>query len=68
MHSLWFVQWEFTRRDHPGNLGRVSGSGLVNTPQGRRAELKTLVQGVVSTLLANKSPITITGIDLIFTF
>ena len=24
------VQWDFTRRDHPGNLGRVSGSGLVN--------------------------------------
>ena len=29
MHSLWFVQWDFTRRDHPGNPGRVSGSGLV---------------------------------------
>ena len=24
MHSLWFVQWDFIRRDHPGNLGRVS--------------------------------------------
>ena len=30
MYSLWFVQWDFTRRDHPGNIGRVSGSGLVN--------------------------------------
>ena len=29
MHSLWFVQWDFTRRDHPGNPGGVSGSGLV---------------------------------------
>ena len=29
MHSLWFVQWYFTRRDHPGNLGRVSGSSPV---------------------------------------
>ena len=29
MHNLWFVQWDFTRRDHPGNLGRVSGSGPV---------------------------------------
>ena len=29
MHSLWFVQWDFTRRDHPGNLGRVPGSGPV---------------------------------------
>ena len=25
MYSLWFVQWDFTRRDHPGNPGRVSG-------------------------------------------
>ena len=31
MYSLWFVQWDFTRRDHPGNFGRVFGSGLVNT-------------------------------------
>ena len=29
VYSLWFVQWDFTRRDHPGNLGRVSGSGRV---------------------------------------
>ena len=29
MHSLWFVQWDFTKRDHPRNLGRVSGSGPV---------------------------------------
>ena len=29
MHSLWFVQWDSTRRDHLGNLGRVSGSGPV---------------------------------------
>ena len=32
MHSLWFVQWDFTRRDHPGNPGGVSGSGLVKRP------------------------------------
>ena len=31
MHSLEIVQWDSTRRDHPGNLGGVSGSGLVNT-------------------------------------
>ena len=30
MHSLWFVQWDFTRRDHPGNPGGVSGSGPVS--------------------------------------
>ena len=27
--SLGIVQWDFTRRDHPGDLGRVSGSGPV---------------------------------------
>ena len=30
MHSLGIVQWNSTRRDHPGDLGRVSGSGPVN--------------------------------------
>ena len=29
MHSLGIVQWNSTRRDHSGNPGRVSGSGLV---------------------------------------
>ena len=29
MHSLWFVQWDFTRQDHLGNLKRVSGSGPI---------------------------------------
>ena len=29
-YSLRIVQWDFTRRDHPGNPGRVSGSGLVS--------------------------------------
>ena len=28
-YPLWIVQWNFTRRDHPGNPGRVSGSGPV---------------------------------------
>ena len=28
MHSLGIVQWNSTRRDHPGNPRRVSGSGL----------------------------------------
>ena len=31
MHSLGIVQWNSTRRDHPGNSGRVSESGLVTT-------------------------------------
>ena len=29
-YSLEIVQWDFTRRDHPGNPGRVSGSVLVS--------------------------------------
>ena len=28
-YSLGIVQWDFIRRDHPGNPGRVSGSGSV---------------------------------------
>ena len=28
-YSLGIVQWDFTRRDHPGNPERVSGSGPV---------------------------------------
>ena len=32
VHSLGIVQWNFSRRDHPRNPGRVSGSGLVNCP------------------------------------
>ena len=33
MHSLGIVQWNSTRRDHPGNLGGVSGSGLIKHPK-----------------------------------
>ena len=32
VHSLEIVQWDSTRRDHPGYPGRVSGSGLVIEP------------------------------------
>ena len=32
VHSLEIVQWDSTRRDHPGNLGGVSGSGPVTKP------------------------------------
>ena len=32
MHSLGIVQWNSTWRDHPGNPGRVSGSGPVRVP------------------------------------
>ena len=30
MHSLGIVQWNSTRRDHPGNPGGVFGSGPVS--------------------------------------
>ena len=30
VHSLGIVQWNSTRRDHPGNPGVVSGSGPVS--------------------------------------
>ena len=30
MHSLEIVQWDSTRRDHPGYPGRVSGLGPVS--------------------------------------
>ena len=29
VHSLGIVQWNFTRRDHRGNPGRVSGLGPI---------------------------------------
>ena len=29
-YSLGIVRWDFTRRGHPGNPGRVSGSGRVS--------------------------------------
>ena len=29
-YSLGIVQWDFTRRDHPRNPERVSGSGPVS--------------------------------------
>ena len=32
MHSLGIVQWNSTRRDHPGNPVGVSGSGPVIVP------------------------------------
>ena len=37
MHSLGIVQWNSTRRDHPGNPGGVSGSGPVSGSNEDRA-------------------------------
>ena len=42
VHSLEIVQWDSTRRDHPGNLGGVSGSGPVtNAKIGTNANFPT---------------------------
>ena len=30
VHSIGILQWNFTRRDHLRNTGRVSGSGPVS--------------------------------------
>ena len=35
MYSLWIVQWDFIRRDHLRNPGRVSGSGPVRNKKGK---------------------------------
>ena len=35
-YSLGIVQWDFTRRDHPGNPGRVSESGPVMIHQNKK--------------------------------
>ena len=45
MHSLGFVQWNSTRRDHPGNPGGVSGSGPVKSPI--ISYLRTKVRGLI---------------------
>ena len=56
MHSLEIVQWDSTRRDHPGYPGRVSGSGPVSyilhskrfptTPHTPKSELKRRSYGL----------------------
>ena len=48
MHSLGIVQWDSTRRDHPGYLGRVSGKGPVTFCPGHVAYLEQLVKYQVS--------------------
>ena len=47
-YSLGIVQWDFTRQDHPGNPGRVSGSGLVRFGTTFGAELCGLRNGTKS--------------------
>ena len=42
MHSIGIVQWNFTRRDHPGNPGGVSGSGPVTRPAHKDGYAQTI--------------------------
>ena len=44
-YPLRIVQWDFTRRDHPGNPGRVSGSGPVSSPLGIRVRIGMICRG-----------------------
>ena len=56
MHSLWFVQWDFTRRDHPGNLGRVSESSpVISTPSFNTSSLYSVEATVLRVLLQLES-------------
>ena len=42
MQSLEIVQWNSTKRDHPGNPGGVSGSGpVINIQRGINMEVNT---------------------------
>ena len=38
MCLLSFLKWDFTKQDHPGNPGRVSGSGPVTADPSRRIQ------------------------------
>ena len=46
--SLGIVKWDFTRRDHPGNPGRVFGSGPVRMASLELKELKVRMEELVS--------------------
>ena len=46
VHSLEIVQWDSTRRDHPGYPGRVSGSGLVSIDAPIQAYVNLLIQSI----------------------
>ena len=53
VHSLGIVQWNFTRRDHPGNPGRVSRSGPVKACIGFIPVMSEWVQANTSTLVCS---------------
>ena len=45
-YSLGIVQWDFIRRDHPGNPERVSGSGLVTVPEAFRGTISETIKTI----------------------
>ena len=51
VYSLWIVQWNFIRRDHPGNPRRVSGSGPVISHEENPSPCLTLDHYTVVALL-----------------
>ena len=53
--SLGIVQWDFTRRDHPENPRRVSGSGPVKYPCYQKTEIEKMVQELLQSALIRLS-------------
>ena len=45
VYSIGIVQWNFTRRDHPGNPGRVSESGSIKKTSLVKASLMVSESG-----------------------
>ena len=52
-YSLGIVQWDFTRQDHLGNPGRVSGSGPVisGLRDFQKIRLRSKQVGILPTLV-----------------
>ena len=56
MYSLWIIQWDFTRRDHLGNPGRVSGPGPVTIGDATTTIAQaTTVAGTIAQARATRS-------------
>ena len=51
VHSLGIVQWNSTRRDHPGNPGGVSWSGPVSHVLKTRFQYKIMKSCFENTIL-----------------
>ena len=62
-YSLGIVQWDFTRRDHPGNPGRVFGSGPVMICHGCELEISGTLLTVVLRIMDMSEFDVILGMD-----